>query len=107
MAALLWGHSLVVARWCGDRMGGVFRPDVIAVGILDKRGVLRGAYVLDALNDSTAELTVYSERAVTAGTWREFCRMAFGRFDRLQIHTPRSNKIVKKGVVKLGWKFEC
>lgn len=104
----LHGHDETVARWIMERMGGVCVLPYRALGIIDGAGVLRGGFLLSFHQPTTADLTVYAPDALTHGTVRSFFRWAFGEAGvwRLEIMTTRSNKVVKKGVAKMGFEFE-
>jgi hypothetical protein len=105
---LLFGHDATVAKWVEERMDGVFVMPHVAIGMLDKNGVLRGGFVLTVHNASTAELTLYSEDVVTNGMVRGFFQWCFGQLGvhRLQIRTERTNKKAKRAAPKMGFKFE-
>ena len=105
---LLVGHDDTVAGWVGKHLGGTFVPPFLALGIIDQTGLLRGGLVIRPQNDSTCELTVYSEGALTQGVWRTLWQAIFLdlKFARCVINTPRSNKPVKRGAPKMGFKFE-
>lgn len=106
---LLFGHDQAVARWAGERLGGSGFPErSIGIGIIDDSGVLRGAFVLTHWNDFTAEFSLYSEGALTLGVLRQFFFHVFLRLgvSRLQIHTPRNNKAVKKAAPKWGFQWD-
>ncbi len=106
---LLIGQDAIVARWAGERLDGVFLPPFVALGIIDRRGILRGAFIIKALNSTACELSLYSERALTNGVMRSMFEIMFEKFGfcRCVIHTSRRNKAIKRAAPKMGFKFEC
>ena len=74
---LLYGQDAIVSRWAGERLGGMFVRPFTALGIIDRRGVLRGAFVIRAQTSSTCELSLISERALTHGVMRSMFRIMF------------------------------
>lgn len=106
---LLLGQDAIVSRWAGERLGGVLVPPFSALGIIDKRGVLRGAFIIRAHNATTCELSLLSERALTHGVMRGMFRIMFQRlgFARCVINTPRDNLSIRRAAPKMGFKFEC
>ncbi len=105
---LLIGHDADVAAWAENKLEGRLIFPHAAVGMLDKRGVLRGAWLLSFYNAQTAELTLYSEGVVTNGLIGDCFRFTFEHLgvNRLQIRTTRKNKAVKRAAPKYGFRFE-
>ena len=106
---LLAGHDGIVADWVGKRLGGRFVPPIVGLGIIDRCGTLRGGFIIRAQNDSTCELSLYSEGVLTHGVMRTMFRILFQglRFSRCVIHTPKTNRAMKRAAPKLGFRFEC
>ncbi len=108
---IVTGHDEAIAKWAANRLGGEqrFIPPYVGLGIIDESGALRGGFVIRPLNTATCDLSLYSERALTHGVMRTMFRIMFERlgFARCVIHTVRSNKSMKRGAPKLGFKFEC
>lgn len=104
---LLFGHDRDVTAWAEKKLEGRMVFPHAAVGLLDKRGVLRGAWLLAFHNRHTAELTLYSEEVLTNGMVGGCFRFTFGLgITRLQIRTERRNKAVKRAAPKWGFRFE-
>lgn len=105
---LLFGHDRDVAEWAERKMDGRLVFPHAAIGMLDKRGVLRGAFLLSFHNPHTGELTLYSEGVMTNGMWRGFFHYTFDHLgiNRLQIRTHRKHKAIKKAAPKYGFRFE-
>ena len=106
---ILAGHDGVVSEWIGKKLGGLFIPPVIALGIIDQNGTLRGGFVIRPQNKDTCELSVYSEGVLTNGVMRTLFRIMFEglSFTRCVINTPKNNKAIKRAAPKMGFKFEC
>jgi hypothetical protein len=105
---LLFGHDREVAAWAENKLEGRLVFPHAAIGMLDKRGVLRGAFLLSFHNPHTAELTLYSEEVMTNGMWRGFFRYTFEGLGihRLQIRTHRKHRAIKRAAPKYGFRFE-
>ena len=105
---LLFGHDQDVAAWAENKLEGRLVFPHAAVGMLDKRGVLRGAFLVSFHNPHTAELTLYSEQVMTNGMWRGFFLWVFEEVGiyRLQIRTHRKHKAIKRAAPKYGFAFE-
>jgi len=105
---LLFGHDREVAAWAENKLEGRLIFPHAAVGMLDRRGVLRGAFLLSFHNPHTAELTLYSEEVMTNDMVRGFFRWTFVGLGihRLQIRTHRKHKAIKRAAPRFGFKFE-
>jgi hypothetical protein len=105
---LLFGHDREVAAWAENKLEGRLVFPHAAVGMLDRRGVLRGAWLLSFYNAQTAELTLYSEGVISNDMVRDCFRFTFENLDvnRLQVRTTRKNRTVKRAAPKYGFKFE-
>lgn len=107
---LVVGHDVAVANWCAKKLGGEensFVPPYRSLGIVDKGGRLRGAFVIRPHNNTACELSLYSEGVLTHGVMRGMFRMMFEawEFSCCLIHTPRTNKAIKRAAPKMGFKF--
>lgn len=105
---LITSHEATIVDWL-ERVHGVhvLQTPRLVLGIIDRDGVLRGAFVVTWRNDTSAELHVYG--ALSNGVVGEMFRTVFGacRLHRLEVRTPRSNKRVRKAAIKFGFKFQC
>jgi len=103
------GHDDTVARWVEQQMGGVFVMPHRALGVIDDGGVLRGGFVLAFHNPTTAEVTVYAPWALTPGVAKSFFAWVFGECGvwRMQVSVNANDKPLKRGLMKMGFKFEC
>lgn len=106
---LLRGHDETVARWVGDQVDGYFPPPFEALGIIDRRGVLCGGFVLRWQHNETAELSLATRGHVLSnGIIRGFFVWAFHECGvwRLQIRTSKRNRAIKRAAPKMGFRFE-
>jgi len=105
---LLINHDEDVAAWAENKLEGRLVFPHAAIGMLDRRGVLRGAWLLSFYNRHTAELTLYSEGVISNEMVRGCFAITFQHLgvQRLQARTTRQNKIVKRAAPKYGFKFE-
>ena len=103
---LVLGHDATVNAWVALRYGvHVQQQPSVSMGVINRDGVLVGAFVLTAKNDTTAELHLYGK--TSNDTWREMFARVFGSgVYRLEIRTAKSNRAVKKAAPKFGFKFE-
>ena len=102
---LVFDHDRTVNDWIERRFGYVVlqRP-ADSVGVIDREGVLRGAFVTTWRNDTTAELHLFGR--TSNDTWKEYFAFVFSEAHRLEISTSRQNKAIKKAAPKFGFKFE-
>lgn len=105
---LVAGHDQTVIAWIATTYGlHVLQTPRVALGVVDRHGVLRGAFVVTWRNDTSAELHVFG--AISNGTVRQMFQAVFGPLGvhRLEVRTPRRNKKVRKAALKYGFKFEA
>ncbi len=108
MSRLVFGHDEAIAKWVFEKMGGVSVFPHQCLGMTDKSGALKGAFLISFFNEHTADLTVYSEGVISNAHVREMFVHVFDGLGltRLQIRTPRTNKAIKRAAPKYGFKFE-
>lgn len=102
---LVAGHDETVFLWL-ERVHGVRpRHPSVALGTIDNEGVLRGAFVITAMNDTTAELHVYGR--TSNDTFKQMFRAVFGHLGvyRLEARVSKRNKITKRAAPKFGFTF--
>src|SRR5262245_53391358 len=109
---LIVGHDIAVAGWVAQKLGGPtahFVPPYHAAGIIDKGGILRGGIVVRPTNAATCDLSVFSDKVLTHGIARETFRTIFDRlgFARCVVYIRDTNKMMKRCIPKMGFKFEC
>lgn len=104
---LVFGHDATVNAWLERRYGvSVRRQPSASIGVIDRDGVLRGAFVVTWDNETTAELHLYGR--TSNDTWRALFWWVFeaqGVY-RLAIRTAKRNRAVKKAAPKFGFKFD-
>ncbi len=109
---LLFGHDAVVAEWVAKQANS--KPPVApytAFGFVDGQGTLTGGCVFTGYNGDTVELSLAGRSAATRSGWAAIVSYVFDQLGckRLQMHTSRRNKRVKKMLTPqrgLGFKFE-
>jgi hypothetical protein len=104
---LLFGHDATVAKWAGERLGAPY-PNATAIGVIDDKGVLRGAILLEAWNAHTLELSLYSEGSIKPSIAKAFFEYVFVACSasRLQVHTERSNKVMRRIIPRAGFRWD-
>lgn len=102
---LVIGHDATVNDWISRRFGvHVIQQPSDSIGVIDNAGVLRGAFVTSWRNDTTAELHLYGR--TSNDTWKDYFAWVFSAAHRLEIHTNKRNKAIKRAAPKFGFKFE-
>ena len=105
---LVFGEDEMVARWAGERFGTVFSPPLRALGVKEA-GEIRGALVFNDFNGANIECSVVGDTACwTAPVVSAAFRYAFDQCQcvRLTLRTRRRNKLVRKLIPRLGFRFE-
>lgn len=101
---LVFGHDATVLQWVerhGYHLGG--KPGC-AFGVIDSKGVLRGAFLTTWETDTTAQLHLFGR--TSNDTWRGYFEWVFAQVHRLEIVTAKSNTATKRAAPKFGFKFE-
>lgn len=103
---LLAGQDNAILDWLARKYQAHARFPCVTLGTIDNEGVLRGAFVITAMNDTTAELHVYGR--TSNDTFKKMFRAVFGHLGvyRLEARVSKRNKITKRAAPKFGFKFE-
>lgn len=102
---LVSGHDATVNAWIERKHGAVVRlTPAVSFGIIDDDGVLRGAFVTTWKTDTTAELHLFGR--TSNDTWKAYFAWAFSQCHRLEIHTSKRNRAIKRAAPKFGFLFE-
>jgi hypothetical protein len=102
---LVSGHDQTVISWASKVNGGLGRTPDVALGIIDRDGVLVGALLLHTYNPWTVELEVHGR--VSNGVARQFFPWVFAQgVTRLEIKAAKNNKGTKKAAPKWGFAFD-
>ena len=103
---LVFGHDATVNGWLAVRYNThVLRQPAASIGVIDSDGVLRGAFVVTWVRETTAELHLYGR--TSNDTWRAFFRWVFAQgVYRLEIRTSKRNRAIKRAAPKFGFRFE-
>jgi hypothetical protein len=105
---LLSGHDKVVAEWVGKKNGKAFSPPFSALGVIDCQGTLRGGFVFTGYTNDAVELSLAGRGCASRNVWSGVLDYVFRQLgcSRLQIHTRRSNRAVRRQAPRLGFRFE-
>lgn len=107
MRTFLLGHDQAVAQWAFDTFQ--FHPTqfCMAVGILDGRALV-GACLFHAHNGPDVEISYYGPDTMTLDIAKGLARIAVEELgvSRVTARTSRSNKMMKRGLPKVGFTFE-
>ncbi len=104
---IVLGQSEAVAAWVGRACGKPFHPPFEAIGIAGVTG-LTGGFVFTGFNGDGIEVSVAGRGIASRGAWRAACAYVFDQLGcaRLQMHTRRSNKAVRRILPRFGMTFE-
>lgn len=105
---LVFGHDQAIADWVGSVIGKPFHAPFTAFGLVDSTGHVRGGFVFTSYTGDSIEMSVAGAGCLTRSAWRAIDEYVFGqlRCSRLQIHTRRDNKRVRKLAPRIGFKHE-
>lgn len=105
---LLFGHDETVAEWVGKINGKPFYPPFSAFGVVNGDGRLIGGFVFNGYNGDAIEMSVAGGASLTRTAMRAAMFYVFNQqsCSRLQIHTRRRNKLVRKFAPMIGFRFE-
>jgi RimJ/RimL family protein N-acetyltransferase len=104
---LIASHEATIIDWLARvHSVHVLQTPRLVLGIIDRDGVLRGAFVITWRNDVSAELHVYG--ALSNGVVGDMFRTVFEgcNLHRLEVRTSRRHKKVRKAAIKFGFRFE-
>lgn len=105
---ILLGQSEAVAVWVAHQCGKPFDPPYEAIGILGNDGMLNGGFVFTGYNRDGIEVSVAGKGIASRDAWRAALSYVFDQLGcaRLQMHTRKSNKIVRRILPRFGMTFE-
>lgn len=103
---LVTGYDADIRRWlAANHNAYVHQEPSVLLGIVEDNALV-GAFIITWRTDTTAELGVYG--TVSPDTVKNMFRFVFGqcRIHRLEVRTPKKNKVVRKAAPKFGFQFE-
>ncbi len=105
---LVTGHDAAVAQWAATKYAAGLPAYVMALGIVDDVGDLRGAATLHEFNGTNVELCYWGARTLTRGIAGQIAAICFLglRVCRVTCRAPRANKVVVRHLPKLGFRYE-
>lgn len=103
MSRLLIGHDDLVAGWVKEITGKVFHPPFSTIGIVGPDGDFSGAFVFTGYNGDGIEMSLAGRGVVSRDAWRAVLAYVFDQLkcSRLQMHTSRRNRKVRKNLAEL------
>lgn len=106
--SLLIGSDDLVANWAFTTFNLFKTPVNRAIGIISPEGKLVGAILWQNFNGWNVELSYYGPRTWTLGILRTIMKITAVYFNasRLTAVTSKRNKVLMRGMMKLGWKLE-
>ena len=107
MKTLLRDCDAELAAWVRSKFQYSIGGYDMAVGILDD-GALVGCFMFHAYNGHDVELSYFGPNTMDLGITRKIARIAVDELgvSRITVRTARNNKIIKRGIKKLGFEFE-
>lgn len=105
---ILLGHDETVAEWVGRLTGKPFHAPYTAMGVLSSDGALTGGFVFTGYNGDSVEMSLAGRGVASRSAMAAVLHYVFEQLgcSRLQVHTRRSNKLVRKRLPNLGFAFE-
>jgi RimJ/RimL family protein N-acetyltransferase len=105
---ILYGHPEAVAEWVASKVGADFKPPYSAFGVVDSLGALRGGWVFAHYTGVSVRVSSAGGFSVKREALRELTNYVFGQLGcvRMEAHTRRGNKAVRKQLPRLGFSFE-
>lgn len=108
MNRLIFGHDAEIAAWAFRTFQRIPTPCVMAIGIIDPAGAVKGAVLFQEWNGCNIELSWFGPNTVTRGILRQVMTVVLDKFNvqRVTVRTMRRNKALVRSLPKLGWKYE-
>ncbi len=105
---IVLGYDDAVAGWVARLGGKPFHKPFHAIGVTDAQGGLTGGFVFTGFNGDGIEVSVAGRGIASRGAWRAACSYVFDQLGcaRMQMHTRRSNKTVRRILPRFGMTFE-
>lgn len=107
MKHLLFGHDNEIAIWAFDKFKVRPANYDMAIGIVAD-GDLVGSVMFHAFNGHDIEISYYGPQTMTLGIARQCARVAVEHFgvSRVTARTAKNNKMMTRGIGKIGFQFE-
>jgi hypothetical protein len=103
----LYGQSVMVADWAFKKWGGIPFQYNLAVGIVDRTGALRGAFMFSGYNGCDVEAHFWGPGALRRHIVREICRCALVAFNVQRMTVKTRKESVARGHQKIGAVYEA
>jgi RimJ/RimL family protein N-acetyltransferase len=97
-----------VAAFVGHAAGKPFLPPFTTIGIANDAGALTGGFVFTGFNGDGIEVSVAGRGIASRGAWRAALAYVFDQLGcaRMQMHTRKSNAVVRRILPRFGMKYE-
>lgn len=105
---IVLNQSEAVAEWVARFSGKPFHLPYEAIGITDANGALTGGFVFTGYNGDGIEVSVAGRGIASRSAWRAAVAYVFDQLGckRLQMHTRKSNAVVRRILPKFGMRYE-
>lgn len=97
-----------VADFVGQAAGKPFHAPFTAIGITNAAGTLIGGFVFTGYNGDGVEVSVAGRGIASRSAWRAALAYVFNQLGcaRMQMHTRKSNTVVRRILPRFGMKYE-
>ena len=107
MKVLAIGDDDLIKEWVYHSFGVYCTQVNLSAAIIEDEKIV-GAVFFHAHNGPDVELSYYGPNTLTLGILKKICKIAVDHMgvSRITVRTSKSNKIMNKGIHKLGWVYE-
>jgi len=107
MKTLAIGYDEKVMDWSKHTFGYEFKNYDWAIGIVEDDQLV-GSVVVTGYTGCDLEASYYGPKTMNLGVLRKLVRIAIDQLgvSRITVRTARNNKIMTKGIKKLGFEYE-
>lgn len=107
MKKLAFGYDQDIAAWTFETFNMPPCRYEMAIGIIEN-GSLVGSILWQGFRGHDIEISYYGPKTMTLGIARTCARMAVDHFgvSRVSARTARTNKVMTRGIKKIGFEFE-
>lgn len=107
MKILATGNDEIINAWTYQEFGVRNFNSNMALVVMDGSQIV-GSVFFHAHNGPDIEVSYFGPGTMTLGVARNICRIAVDHFgvSRITVRTPRNNKVMTRGITKLGFVFE-
>jgi RimJ/RimL family protein N-acetyltransferase len=101
------GNDEWIANWTQTKFGYHTGNYDLAVGVVDDHELV-GAVIMHSYNGHDVEVSYYGPKTIDLGVMRKVARLCVDNLgvSRVTVRTARNNKIMTRGIKKLGFEYE-